>query len=315
MLARGLPYLHHGRVAQRRPMPSNSGTTAAFRRLNALALQTVPLVEGVVPTGKQLSKSDMLSILKQYGDYLTLTDYFELTVESQVLADASRVLGEQSGQSIDAILRDAFAAGTSVFYGGNAANRAALTTTTHKVDGSILRRMIRYLRSKNARPFNRIIDATDHVDTKPVRESYWAITTPEVHYTLNVLSGWQPLANYAETDGALPGEVGAFEDLRFLVSSQAKSYAGGGGAAVGDVKSTSGNADVHTILVFGQDAVGIVPLDGNSFENIIHPRATGGPSNPMNQYGTMAWKRTGTQLILNDDFMTRAEVTVADVTP
>lgn len=316
MLARGIPFLHYGRAAMRRPMPAKSGTTIVFPKLPALALATTPLTEGVTPTGKQLSKSQVTSILKQYGDYLTITDFFEMVVESPVLADAARNLGEQSGQSIDAVFRDAFAAGTSVFRGGNVANRTDLTTITHKIDGAVMRRAIRELRSNNARPFTRIITATDKVDTRPVRESFLSLTTPEVHFTLNVLPGWQPVASYASHEGAFPGEVGSFEDLRVLVSSQAKSFADAGGVAVGDVLSVIGtNADVHTMICFGQGAVGIVPLDGNSFENIIHPRNSGGASNPLNQFGTMAWKRNGTQLILDDDFFTRIEITVADATP
>jgi len=320
MLARGLPFLHYSRPARRKSMPSKSGTSMTFRRLAALQTKATPLVEGTPGTGKQLSKTDIVATLYQYGDYLTITDFFEMTVEDAVLADGARVLGEQAGQSIDIVFRNVVAAGTSVSYGGGAASRSALTGSSHKVDVPALRRLIRTLQNNNARPFTRLINAMDGYDSHPVREAYWAVTDPAVIFTLNDLPGWIPVANYASTDGMLPGEVGSFEELRFLSSTQSPVYTGAtnSGAtwdATSDIQNDGTYTDVHVIVAFGMDAFGIVPLDGNSFENIIHPSNSGGPTNPMNQYGTMAWKRTGAQVILNDNFMTRLEVAVANVNP
>jgi N4-gp56 family major capsid protein len=212
-------------------------------------------------------------------------------------------------------MREAYSVGTNVFYGGNAANRAALTTTTHKVDTAILQRVIRSLARNNGAMYTDLIDASDGYNTSPIRPAYLAITTPEVVFTLESLTGWVPVEKYASTGPVMDAEVGAYRNIRFLQTTQGKSLAGGGGTAVGDVKSTSTAADVHFIHVFAQDAVGTVPLSNLSFENIIHPKGSGGPSDPMNQVGTSAWKRTGTELILNDAFLARIEVTVGDVAP
>lgn len=319
MLARGLPYLHYGRAAMRKPLKQKMGTTAVFGKLTALATNTTPLVEGVVPTGKQLASSSVTSVLKQYGDYLTIPDYFELTVEDMVLGDAARNLGEQAGQSIDLVFANTAIAGTSVSYGGAVTPRSALVGTGQKVDVTALRRSIRTLRNNNARPFTRIINGMDAYDTHPVREAYWAVTSPAVHFTLNTLPGWIPVANYPSSEGQLPGEVGSFEDIRFLVSTQAITYTGATDSGAtwdgSDIQNDGTYSDVHTILIFGMGAFGIVPLDGMSFENIIHASDQGGPGNPLNQFGTMAWKRNGTQVILDDNFMTRLEVTVGNNNP
>jgi N4-gp56 family major capsid protein len=319
MLARGIPYLHYGRAALRKPLKQKSGTTAVFGKLAALSQNTTPLVEGITPTGKQLSASSVTSVLKQYGDFLTITDYFELTVEDPVLGDASRALGEQAGQSIDTVFGNAAIVGTSVSYGGAVASRSLVVGTGQKIDVNALRRAIRTLRNNNARPFTRLISALDAYDTHPVREAFWAVTSPQVHFTLNTLPGWISVANYPSQDGVLPGEVGSFEDIRFLVSTNAIRFTGATDSGAtwdsSDVQNDATYTDVHTILIFGQGAFGIVPLDGMSFENIIHASDQGGPSNPLNQYGTMAWKRNGTQVILDDNFMTRIEVAVGNNAP
>jgi N4-gp56 family major capsid protein len=315
LLVRATPMLVHGRVAQRKPLKGRAGNTIVFRRFNALSLATTPLVEGVTPAGKSLSNTDISSAIKQYGDYITVSDLVQAIIESDILREGNRVLAEQTGQTLDALMRDAFVAGTSVFYGGAVAGRSSLVGTSQKVTTALLDRVNRYFGQQNAHYFTEMVDATDHVDTHPIRPAVWAITTPEVLFTLETLTGWVPSSNYASSGPVQEAEAGAYKNIRFLISTLAKSYAGGGGTASGDVKSTSSNADVHTILFFAKDAVGTVPLDNMSLENIIHPKGSAGPADPLNQIGTMGWKRAGTELILNDNFMTRAEVTVGDSAP
>ncbi len=310
LLMRAVPMLVHAQVGTRRSLKQRNGNTIVFRRFNALGLALAPIVEGIPPTGSQLSKTDVSVTLQQWGDYVTVTDFGKATIESPILDEASEVLSEQAGQTLDALIRDVVAAGTNVFYGGAVASRASLTTTTHKVDTAILDRIIRNLRSNNAKQFREMISAGSKISTFPVRPCYVGITTPDVKFTLETLPGFISVEEYASNDGIMEGEFGAYKDIRFLSSSQAKTFAGGGGTAVGDVKSTSSNADVGTLLVFGREAFGIVPMDGMSLENIIKPLGSAGVGDPLNQLATSGWKHTGARVIFNDNFMARAEVTL-----
>jgi len=312
---RATPYLAHGMVSQKKPLKGRSGNQIVFRRFNALSLATTPLTEGVTPTGSSLSKTDISAVLAQYGDYITASDLVQAIVESDVLREGTQILAEQTGQTLDALQRDKFAAGTSVFYGGNAANRGAILGATQKISTALLDQVIRYFGQQNAKYFNQMISASDRVSTAPVRPGLWAITTPEVIFDLDKLesSGWQPVAKYASQGPVHEAERGAYKNIRFIESTQAKNYPGGGGSFdSSNAKSTGGLADVHTVLIFAREAVGTVPLDNMSLENIIHPRGTAGPADPLNQVGTIGWKRTGTELILNDNFMTRIECAVGN---
>jgi N4-gp56 family major capsid protein len=288
-----------------------------FRKISALSLALTPLVEGVPPSGKQLSKSDLSVTIQQWGDYVTLSDLVQATVEHPILQDANRVLGEQAGQTIDALIRDVAVAGTSCFF-TNAASvtlRTQISTTTDKVTTTLLDRMIRYLNQQNARRFTELIEATTKVSTKGIRPAFWSVTTPEVLFTLETLSGWKPIEEYSSNGPVLEGEAGAYKDIRFLISSQAKSYPGGGTTGSGDVKMTSSVADVHVICVFGTDAIGSVPLEGHSLKNIIKPLGSGGVADPLNQISTSGWIHTGARKRLEETFMTRGEVAVGDVAP
>lgn len=319
LLMRALPMLVHARVAMRRPLKQRSGNTIVFRRLNPLGLATVPLVEGVPPSGKKVSYADINVRIQQYGDYVTVADLIKATIEHPLLNDVGKLLGEQAAQTVDVLLREEANSGTNVFYGGTAATRAQLTTTTHKVSEGLLDRIINALFNANASRYTQMVAASVKVDTHPIRPAYWAITHPDVLRTLETFTDWIPVSNYASSGPVMEAEIGSWRELRFLMSSGgtgdaqggAKVFRGGGGSVVGDVKSTGGNADVYTIVVFGEEAIATVPLEGKSLENIIKPIGSGGPSDPLNQIGTSGWKRTGAERRLNELFMVRAEVTAA----
>lgn len=315
LLVRVVPKLVHSRVAKREPLPKNSGHTMVFRRFEELALATPPLLEGNPPTGKVIDTTEVNVQIRQWGDFVLVSDFAEMVVESRPLREANKMLSEQASRTIDALGRDAYSIGTNVFYGGAVSSRSSLTTTTHKVDVTVLERVIRSLDSNNTRKFTEMREASTKVNTFPIGAAYWAITHPNVTFTLRTLPNWINVYEYSSQMKTMEAEVGAWGNLRFLETTQAKSYLGGGGSASGDVKSTGGLADVYTILVFGEEACAVVPLSGESLENIIHPAGSGGVMDPLNQRATSAWKRTGAELILNDNFLARIEVTVGDSNP
>lgn len=308
-LMRALPYLAFDKVAQRRGMKQRNGNTMVFRRFESLPLAMAPLAEGQPPTGRQLQVTDKSVRLQQWGDFVTLTDFGRATVENDLLNEASDLLGEQAGQTIDALLRDVAAAGTTVFYGGAVAARANLVTTTQKIDAAALDRVQRFLMDQNAKMFTEVINAGSNIATFPIRPAYLSITHPDVIFTLQEIPGWISVEEYASDGKVMEGEVGAYKNIRFLMSTQAKFYPGGGGAATGDVRATGPNADVYVTMVFGKEAIATVPLDGMSLENVIKPLGSAGVADPLNQLSTSGWKHSGARIILNDLFMARLETT------
>lgn len=315
MLMRAVPMLLHSQVVYRRPLSKRSGTTMIFRRINPLNLALATLVEGIPGAGQQLSKNDVSITLQQWGDYVTMSDYGRAVVENDLLNDAADVLGEQAGQTMDALIRDVSVAGTNVFYGGGVSSRASLTTTTHKIDKNIIDRAVRTLDAANARRFKEMIAPSTKVQTFPLRPAYIGICHGDVRFTIQSLTGFISIEQYANEDERLTGEFGAVNDVRFCYSSQAKVYRGGGGSASGDVKSTSSNADVGVVTIFGEQAIGAVPMQQGNLENIVKPLGSAGTADPLNQMSTSGWKHTGGRLILNDLFMVRLEVTLGNLAP
>lgn len=310
LLLRTTPELHYAKVAKKAPKAGKSGDTLIFRRVEALSKAKIPLVEGVAPNGQRLTKTDVSTVLKQYGDYVPLTDWVQAIMDHPILMNANEVLSEQLAQTLDELDGDTFVTGTNVLYGGTASSRTDLLDTSHIVSATLLAKAIRTLQGANAKMFTKEISATDKVATSPVRPAFWAVTTEDVQYDLENLTGWIPSTNYASSMQAMPGEIGSYRNIRFLVSTQAIKFLAGGGSASG-VQATGGTADVHTIMIFGKEAVAEVPLSGKSTENIVHLAGSAGPADPLNQYGTSGWKNASSRVILNDNYLIRLEVSVS----
>lgn len=314
-LLRAVPNLCYSQVAYRRPLSKRNGTTMVFRRFNPLALAMAPLVEGVPPQGSLLSKSDISVTLQQWGDFVSLTDYGQMVVENDLLNEASDVLGEQSGQTMDGLLRDVSASGTNVAYGGTATQRNQITTTTHKIDKNLIDRAVRTLDANNAKRFKEMIKPSTKISTQPIRPAYIGICHGDLRFTIQSLQGFISIEQYATDDERLISEFGAINDVRMCYSSQAKVYRGGGGTAAGDVKSTGGLADVGTLLIFGEQAVAQVPMQGGNLKNIVKSAGSAGSADPLDQISTSGWIHTGARLVTNDQFMIRLEVALGNVAP
>ena len=78
--------------------------------------------------------------------------------------------------------------------------------------------------------------------------------------------------------------------------------------------ATSG-ITVHSTLIYGQNAFGIVKLGGKgqpNIQTIVHPPGSSGSLDPISQRGSIAWKvKHFCAAILNDDFIVRVEHAVS----
>ncbi len=309
LLKRALPYLVHGLFGQKRPLPSKSGTSVKFRKYTALPKATTPLTEGVTPTAEQLSKTDISATPNQYGQFVEISDKVSMVVEDPVLTEASVLLGESAGQTLDTIYRDILNAGTYVWNAGEVATRADIIT---KVTATDLDKVLRALRNNKAKYWNKNIKASDGVSTQAIRASYYAIVHPNMTYDLEGITGFISVANYPKPETAHENEIGSYKNLRFIETTEAKEITGASGVthAVGSsgLEATSTYVNVYTMLIFGKDAYGVIDLKGNAMENIVKPYGSG--DDPLNQRATSGWKAYTTCKILQDAFMYRLEAGV-----
>ena len=317
------PELVHDRYGMKTTLPKNTGEQVMWRRWNKLATATVPLTEGVTPSGSRLTYEHVLATAKWYGDFVMITDVVDFTHVDNVLSIATERLAMQAAETKDEITRDIINAGTGfirVTADGDTpahSDSGARSTVNGVITKAALDSAITILESADAKYYMEKMNASVKVATQPIGPAYIAIIHPHVaHSMVQTASGlgddWVPREKYAAGTVAYPTEIGKYRNVRFVTSTAAMVWADEGGSdnvnssnTVGDYRSTSGSAaDVYSCLIIAKEAYGTVNLKGASATYYDPP---GGNSDPMHQRSTAGWKGCWTAAILNDSYIHRIE--------
>ena len=120
------PLLVHDQFGQKHPIPKNGGKTIEFRKYSPFAKALTPITEGVTPDGHKLNVSKITAEIAQYGDYVELSDVLLLTAIDNNLVEATKLCGNQAGETLDTVTREVLVGGTNVQYAGGVSARNAL---------------------------------------------------------------------------------------------------------------------------------------------------------------------------------------------
>lgn len=287
--------LVHGQFGQKRPIPKNGGKTIEFRKFDSLPKATTPLTEGVAPAGQKLSVTAITAEINQYGDYIKQSDMLELTSVDNTIVEATLLLGNQAGLTLDTIDREVLNGGTNVAYSYKVAadgkktlptERAALDATA-KLTVSDVKRAHAILKSVNA----------------PKIDGYYVgIIHPMMAFDLTEDPKWMEVEKYASPENMLTGEIGRISGVRFVESTEAKIFT----AEAGYSDCPAGLA-VYSTLFLGANAYGITEITGGGLETIVKQRGSAGAADPLNQYSTVGWKATRVTERLLDQYILRFE--------
>lgn len=271
------PLLVHDQFGQKRPIPRNSGKTIEFRKFAPLAKATTELTEGVTPDGKKLSVSAITATVKQYGDYVTISDQVDLLTIDPVLTQAQRILANQAGLTLDTITRDILVTGTNVQYAEGQVNaRADLVggdsdaTKNHYMTVRAVKMAVRDLKVQNTPMYD---------------GSYVGIIHPDVSFDLTEDPDWKYPHQYVDTENIYNNEIGKIAGVRFVETSEAKKIINAG------KNTTSGTSDrdVYCTLIMGSDAYGVTDVTGGGLEFIVKPMGSAGTADPLNQRATAGY--------------------------
>ena len=280
------PKLVHDRFGDKYPIPKNGGKTIEFRKYSPLQKATTPLVEGVTPAGNSLSVTNVTATVNQYGDYVKISDMLELTAIDNNVVQSTKLLGSQSGRTLDTITRETINAGTNVIYaaksdGTEVLAREDLDKTCALTVDTVFKAAAQ-LESMNA----------DGIDG----ENYVAIIHPYAAYDLMRSEEWVDVHKYAEPENIFKGEIGSIGNVRFVKSTEAKIWK--------DETCPEGRA-VFSTLVLGAHAYAVTDVTGGGLQHIVKQLGYG--DDPLNQRASVGWKATRVAQILSDEYMVRIE--------
>ncbi len=289
LLMRLMPRLVWALWGQPKQMPSREGQTVNFRRFSALAAATTPLSEGVTPAGNSITVAEFTATPVQYGDFVEVSDYLDFTAPDPVFLETTDLLGEQAADTIDQLTRDVLLAGTTVQYANGRVSRVTVAAGDILNDTEIYK-VVRTMQTNKVSPITQILNASTGVGTKPIAGGYVAIISPAVLYSLKTQTGTKfiPVHEYGSREALLPFEVGALDEVRFVLSNNPTVYSAAGAGSPG--------IDVHSTLVMGANFYGLIMPQGVT--TIVKPFGSSGTADPLDQRQTVGWKMLYTAVIL-----------------
>ena len=214
LIDNAVPKLVHDQFGQKHPIPKNGGKIIEFRKYSPLPKLLSVLQEGVTPDGQSLNVSTITAEVRQYGWYITLSDLLELTAIDNSLVQATKLLGNQAGATLDTITREVLNGGTNVIYSGGVSSRSSLVGGSSTASQNCyltvddIKKAVRALKTQNA---------------EKIGDSYVGIIHPDVAYDLTNDDAWEKVKEYDPKDW-YEGEIGRIAGVRFVETTEAKIF-------------------------------------------------------------------------------------------
>jgi N4-gp56 family major capsid protein len=224
-----------------------------------------------------LSSSTVSITVTEKGKAVGVSEYLLQTAFTDVMADSAALLGHNFGSKEDTDLRDIVIACTNVKYAWSttaAASRAEITSS-HIFGTEVIKDAVELLNTNNA---------------PKVGGEFWVcFVHPHQARDLRDDAAWISANEYAGSRNIFLGEVGMYEDVIFIETTQMPILTGSG----------SGSDDVYQGVIFGDMAYGYavslpVELRDNGTQDFGRKHA-------------LAWYSIYGAAILQDDFIVRLE--------
>lgn len=293
LLDQAEPLLVHNQFGDKYPIPAGSGKKIEFRKYSALPKALTALTEGVTPAGNSLTVTTVEGTVKQYGDWIQLSDMLQMTAIDNNVVQATKLLSSQAGRTLDTVTREVLAGGTNVIYAPKV------------VDGAETEVLSRSKLTPECvlTPFvvMRAAATLEAMNTPKINGSYVLITHPYCRETLQESPGWVDVVKYKEGNNTFSGEIGKIGDVRVVTTSEAKVI---NDSTCPVVESTT-YYSVFTSLLLGANAYGVTELENGGLQHIVKQLGYG--EDPLNQRSSCGWKATSVAVRLCEEYMVRIE--------
>lgn len=162
------------------------------------------LVEGRRLNAQPMSMSQSSIEVDEYGNAINFSEMLLQTSFFDQLSAASLLLGRDMAIVLDTVLRDAILLGGNVVYGGGVSARASVTAAG-VMTTQVVKDVVEVLQTNNAPKW-----AGDH---------YVGFMHPHQGRGLRDDSDWINASLYSGATAIYTGEVGRYEDVRFIVTT------------------------------------------------------------------------------------------------
>lgn len=292
------------------PQGMNKTKTRTWRRYEPLAAATSPIVEGVTPAGQKLRFTDVEAVLRQYGDWIPLTDVILDTHEDPILNQSIDLCSDQIVETTELVRWGVVKAGTNVYYASTATTRAGVNS--HPLRGD-LRKIYRGFKRNRAQEITQVLRPGVYIATEPVKASFVLLGHTDLDSDIRNMTGFNPVEKYSAYKPLDEAEIGSVEHFRVMLNDLYGPWLAAGSDTSGNTTyltggvSGTGNPDVYPMVAISRDAYAIVPLAGKNMVKPAVHNPTPVPGDELAQRGFVSWKMYQTAAILQDAWLARYE--------
>jgi len=305
------PRMTMQRFGQVTTLPKKRGDTVKWTRYERFAAAMAKLAEGVPPTAQPMRKRDYVAQLAQFGAIVRITDKVDDLHEDNVLDVAVKLCGDQLAETEERLTIELCKGSANRYYANGVAGRSTVANAVSRGD---FRRVERGFARANVKKLNRMISPTPLAGTWGIEETFFAVCHTDLSADIRSCSGFRPYSEYGEPDKRVDGEIGAIEAFRIIGTNLVEPYTKEGAETTtmlsdGDTPNGAAKADVYPILCLGQDAFGVVRLQGAKAAHVtvLQPNVPRF-GDELGQQGSVGWKMWWAGAILFEDALAVLEV-------
>ncbi len=279
---------------EKRPIPARGGKSIEFRRFERITITagSYTLLEGTAPLTTNATVTAVSGTISQFGQFSEISDLLETQGFDPVIAEFAEIYGLAMSEGLDVVVRNDLSSATTIQFADSQIQVGTSGTgavgSGGFLDAAELREAKRTLRRNGARPVidNKMLCFLHPDNTKDLFED------PDVS------EDFQQAMPRSEANPLFSGVLGDWQGIRFVETNNLRIRASFG----------MSGADIYEVFVFGGQFYGVSELDALSARLIVHPRGTGGHTDPLEQKSTIGWKAALATTILNNDFGVKINV-------
>lgn len=267
-------------------IPARGGKSVEWRRFEKIDIGTHTLTEGTPPSVTNLTVSTVVATVSQYGAYAQLSDMLETQAFDNTIAEFAEKFGIHMQEVMDGVVRDAILAGVTTNQYAGAGTSVGTSVSPAVGSGCYL----------DAAELKEAENTLSRANAKKIGGAYKCFIHPDNRRDLfndaEISDAFQYAAGAGANNPLFTGVLGRWNGIDFIETTNLKlrtSYGMSG-------------ADIYEVLMIGEEFYGVTKLDSQQARLIVHPRGSGGHTDPLEQFSTIGWKAAITAKVLNTDW-------------
>ena len=259
------------RLGKKQKLPLGQSKQVKWLRYTKISSSTSALTEGTAPAEIAFTTANVTATIAQYGQFSKVSDLLSDTAIDPVLDNLSERFGRAAAETVEDLIVAELDSAGAVQRVNNRADDDSI------VAGDIL---------NHSELLEAVISQKINYIGPHEMGSYMGVLHPSCQFDIlneSASGSWADVNKYVsgQQEKLLRGEFGMLYGMRMLVSDKM--------TAAANMSSIS----VKKNYVIGEEAFGVVELDGDAIEMIIKDHKSGGVSNPLNQFATVGYKING----------------------